>query len=65
MQVKSRDIFATTRTEGSLLPANILQRIAEGDCDLEGPKPTDYHLVEGERLNEAIIPILNEISAND
>lgn len=63
MQVKSRDIFATIRTEGSLLPADILQRIAEGDGDLEGLKPTDYHLVEGERLNEAISRSWNRLLA--
>lgn len=45
--------FETIRTEGSLLPSDILQRIAEGDSDLKGLKAQDYHIT-GEKLNEAI-----------
>ncbi|MCK4504639.1 MAG: type II DNA modification enzyme, partial [Candidatus Aegiribacteria sp.] len=45
--------FETIRTEGSLLPADLLQRIAEGDRDLKGLKAQDYHIT-GEKLNEAI-----------
>ncbi len=45
--------FETIRTEGSLLPADLLQRIAEGDSDLKGLKAQDYHIT-GEKLNEAI-----------
>ncbi len=63
MQTRSRDIFATIRTEGALLPADILQRISEGDGDLEGLKPTDYHLVEGEKLNEAVSRSWNRLLA--
>ena len=63
MQTRSRDIFATIRTEGALLPADILQRIGEGDGDLEGLKPSDYHLVEGEKLNEAISRSWNKLLA--
>jgi hypothetical protein len=37
-----------------LLPTDLLQRISRGSSDLEGLKPTDYNLVEGEKLNEAI-----------
>lgn len=63
MQTRSRDVFATIRTEGALLPADILQRIGEGDDDLEGLKPSDYHLVEGEKLNEAISRSWNRLLA--
>lgn len=45
--------FETIRTEGSLLPADLLKRIAEGDSDLKGLKAQDYHIT-GEKLNEAI-----------
>lgn len=53
--MKSRDeiTFATIRTEGALLPPDILQRIGASK-DLDGLRPEDYHLVKGERLNEAI-----------
>ena len=49
MQAKIRDIFTTIRTEGAILPVDILQRIAEGDGNLEGIKPQDYHLSENEK----------------
>jgi hypothetical protein len=45
-------IFTTIRTEGALLPADLLQRISEG-ATLEGLTPESYHR-PGEKLNEAI-----------
>jgi hypothetical protein len=54
MQTRSRNTFPTIHTEGSLLPADLLQRILAGDKDLGGLAPADYHLPEGEKLNEAI-----------
>ena len=53
MQTRA-NIFSTIRTEGMLLPTDLLQRIASGSADLDGLKSTDYHLAEGEKLNEAI-----------
>lgn len=53
MQTKRRELFTTVRTEGAILPADLLQRIADGDSGLEGLKPEDFHRV-GERLNEVI-----------
>ena len=50
---KPSTIFNTVRTEGAILPAELLQRIVGGDATLEGLKPTDYHLSPGERLGEA------------
>lgn len=47
-------IFSTIRTEGMLLPTDLLQRIASGVSDLDGLQPTDYHLAKGEKLTEAI-----------
>ena len=50
---KCSSIFNTIRTEGAILPAELLQRIVSGDTTLEGLKSTDYHLSPSERLNEA------------
>ncbi|PKN75418.1 MAG: restriction endonuclease [Candidatus Cloacimonetes bacterium HGW-Cloacimonetes-2] len=50
---KRSSIFNTIRTEGAILPAELLQRIISGDTTLEGLKSTDYHLSPSERLNEA------------
>ena len=54
MAVRKRTTFTTVRTESGLLPADLLQRITDGDRELGGLSPQDYHLTEGERLNEAI-----------
>lgn len=53
MQTRGRTIFATIRTEGAMLPADLLQRIVNGDRNLEGLSPDAYHLTKGEKLNEA------------
>ena len=53
MQTKRRDLFTTVRTEGAILPADLLQRIVDGDHQLEGLKPEDFHCPD-ERLNEVI-----------
>ncbi|HYK89288.1 MAG TPA: N-6 DNA methylase [Acidobacteriota bacterium] len=53
MQVRRSDIFTTIRTEGAILPSDLLQRIAEGDREVGGLTPSDYHLLENEKLNEA------------
>lgn len=46
--------FITIRSEGALLPPELLTRITDGAKDLGGLAPTDYHLGETERLGEAI-----------
>jgi len=53
MPTRTRDIFTTIRTEGALLPPDLLRRIADGDPALEGLHPADYHL-SGEKINEAV-----------
>jgi hypothetical protein len=53
MATKSRDLFLTIRSEGAILPPDLLQRIVAGDSELEGLKPDDYHLPKSEKLNEA------------
>ncbi|MBW1933632.1 MAG: hypothetical protein JRI79_16035 [Deltaproteobacteria bacterium] len=54
MPRRLRDIFTTIKTEGNLLPIDLLQRIAEGDRDLKGRTPDTYYLTKNERLNEVI-----------
>jgi len=51
---RRRDLFTTIRTEGALLPPDLIKRVADGDAGLEGLKPQDYHLLPDEKLNEAI-----------
>jgi hypothetical protein len=54
VRLRSRDLFHTVHTEGGLLPADLLQRVADGDRTLDGLTPADYHLDPGERLGERI-----------
>src|ERR1700694_2128537 len=51
---RQQTIFTTVRSEGALLPADLLQRIAQGDAGLEGLTPESYNLLKTEKLNEAI-----------
>ncbi|MDD2229440.1 MAG: hypothetical protein PHY48_08525 [Candidatus Cloacimonetes bacterium] len=50
------------RTVGAILPAELLQRIINGDTTLEGLKPTDFHLSPGERLGEAATRAWNRMT---
>lgn len=54
MRLREAYIFTTVRTEGAILPADLLQRLVSGDKDLDGLRSASYHLLEGEKLNEAI-----------
>src|SRR4051794_17271900 len=54
MQTRRRDQFSTVRTEGPILPPDLLRRIADDDKALGGLTPDAYHLGSGERLNEVI-----------
>lgn len=45
--------FATIRSEGALLPPDLLARIQANDPDLPHLSAKDYHLPGGMRLNEA------------
>lgn len=47
----TKTLFTTIRTEGALLPPDLLQRISEGN--VEGLRSEDYHR-SGEKLNEVI-----------
>ena len=46
--------FVTARSEGGLLPPDLLARIAASDPDLGGLRPEEYGLRRGERINEAV-----------
>lgn len=54
MQVRGQELFTCVRTEGALLPSQLLQRVADGDRTLPGLMPQDYHLVGNETLGEAV-----------
>jgi len=54
MPTHHRSTFTTIRTEGAILPTDLLQRIADGDASLGGLTPEAYHLASGEKINEAI-----------
>ncbi len=63
MRNRSRNPFATVTTAGLLLPVDLLARVVEGDPDLPGLTPRDYHLHGGERLNEAASRAWNQCQA--
>jgi hypothetical protein len=54
MRTRQRLSFDSVRTEGGMLPADLLERISSSGGDVPGLKPADYHLPERGRLNEAI-----------
>ncbi|HEX4680481.1 MAG TPA: N-6 DNA methylase [Gaiellaceae bacterium] len=56
-----RDQFETIRTEGALLPADLLQRVRERDKELGGLRGEDYGLPPNEPLNEAIVRSYNRL----
>ena len=53
MRSRAQERFQTVKTEGGLLPADLLARIAAGDPAVGGLAPEAYHLAKSERLNEA------------
>ena len=52
--MKTLTTYQCISSEGGLLPADLLKRIAEGDSQLPGLKPVDYTLHRSERLTERI-----------
>ncbi len=53
--------FQTVRSEGRLLPPDLLQRVLDPRSTLVGTRPEDYGLSTGERLNEAITDSWNRL----
>ena len=60
MRTRTRNPFTTVSTAGLLLPVDLLTRMVDGDPNLPGLTPKDYHLRSGERLNEAASRAWNE-----
>ena len=55
-------VFTTIRTEGGLLPADLLARVASQDREVPGVRPADFHLVQGELLGERITRSWNRLT---
>ena len=48
------DEFQTIRSEGGLLPPDLLRRVIDPKAKLAGTRSEDYGLPQNERLNEVI-----------
>ena len=53
--------FQTVRSEGGLLPPDLLRRVPDPAGGLPGVRPEDYGLPRGERLGEVITPCWNRL----
>ena len=53
--------FQTIRSEGGLLPPDLLRRVLDPRAKLDGTRPEDYGLPQGERLNELITQSWNRL----
>ena len=53
--------FQTIRSEGGLLPPDLLRRVVDPAGKVSGVEPTAYRLPAGERLNEAITQSWNRL----
>jgi hypothetical protein len=58
---RTKNEFQTIRSEGGLLPPDLLRRVVDAKGNLPGAKPEDYGLPVGERLNEAITQSWNRM----
>ena len=56
--------FRTIRSEGGLLPQDLLRRVLDPHSGLPGTTADDYHLSPGERLNEVITQSWNRLHKN-
>lgn len=50
---RRNNLFTTIKTEGGLLPSDLLQKISVSDKSLDGLSLESYHLNPNERINEA------------
>jgi hypothetical protein len=57
-----KDAFTTIRTEGAILPVELLQRILAGDSSVPGLSSEAYHLAGNKRLNEAATRAWNRLT---
>lgn len=56
-----RQEFQTVRSEGGLLPPDLLRRLLDRHSTLAGTRPEDYGLSPGERVNEVITHSWNRL----
>lgn len=63
MSARLLSAYASVRTEGALLPADILARIAAGDTSFGGLDPASYHLDPSEKIGEATNRAWNRMQA--
>lgn len=61
MEVRRNRVSTSVRTEGGLLPADLLAKIAAAEPDVPGLKDTDFGLAAGERFREAITRSWNRL----
>ncbi len=59
---KNSKFFKSVKTEGELLPQEILQRIITGDENIPYLSPLSYHLSANERLNEEATRAWNRLT---
>jgi len=62
MRRQPSTLFTTIRTEGGLLPADLLERLAAQDGGIPGTRPADFHLVQGELIGERITRSWNRLN---
>ncbi len=63
MSTRTLAAFSTIRTEGAMLPSDILVRVASGDKSLGGLGESSYHLAPGEKIGEATNRAWNRLQA--
>ena len=61
MELRRARVTSSVRTEGGLLPADLLAKVAAGDRDVPGLADADYGLVAGDRVREAITRSWNRL----
>jgi hypothetical protein len=63
MSTRALAAYETVRTEGAILPADILARLGTGDQSLGGLDPASYHLAPTEKIGEATNRAWNRLQA--
>ncbi|HPE69908.1 MAG TPA: N-6 DNA methylase, partial [Thermotogota bacterium] len=58
---KRAQAFSTLRSEGGLLPPDLLQKLTQVPPGVQGVDPASYELAPGERLNESILQSWNRL----
>lgn len=61
MEIRRAHVTTTIRTEGGLLPADLLAKIAADDRDVPGLADADFALTTGDRRREAITRSWNRL----